>query len=313
MDYVYESRFFIVNFLGIWGFWFVFTHITIFLVCLFGVFTGMFFVTGGLHRYFSHRTWRFVVPPWLEWIITTPKRAEYYLRGMQCAWAFLCTSVAQKGALWWAVLHRHHHKHSDTIEDIHSFDFKAKETGSLWKAFYWSHLGWVLDKEYKKVDYAKIPDLSKYPELMFFEKWYGYLIAPTLYGIICFFLGEWIDGGGWTMLLGGFFTRTFLTYHFTFCINSVAHICGWARYVTGEMSKNNPWLNFLTLGEGWHNNHHKNPFTAAQGITPEEQRSDITLQLLRLWQWTGMIEIIREYTPEEVEEARHLDMLRKAA
>src|ERR1700760_3721212 len=62
----------------------------------------MFGVTGGYHRYFSHRTYR------------TSRAFQFVL-------ALLAQSSVQKGALWWAAHHRDHHKYSDTPQDPHSY------------------------------------------------------------------------------------------------------------------------------------------------------------------------------------------------
>lgn len=323
MDVLYESRFFIVNILGIIGLGWIgydivagFKHPSLFLsgiamlaVCLFNCYWRMFFVTGFRHRYFSHRAFKNKVPRWLKWAIKTPGQEEMYLRVVQCVQAFLATADAQKGVIWWASHHRHHHKFSDTADDLHSFDYVRNETGSFWKGFYHSHVKWVMIKKYKKSDYDKVPDLKKYPELMFFERSRGYLISPVLLAVGCFFLGIGTGIGGWAMLFGGFFASTFLTYHFTFFINSLAHMMGAARFDTGEKSKNCGWLNWFTLGEGWHNNHHHKDIAASQAILPEEQRSDITYQILLLLEKLDLIKIVYKYTDEEIAEARRLDAL----
>jgi len=323
MDILYESRFFTVNLLGIIGFGWIFYNlvtglgnqhqllcgVAMLAVCLFNCYWRMFFVTGFRHRYFSHRAFKNKVPRWLKWLIRSPRQEERYLRTVQAIQAFLATADAQKGVIWWASHHRHHHKFSDTADDLHSFEFVRNETGSFWKGFYHSHVKWVLIKKYKKADYDKVPDLRQRPELMFFEKARGYLIAPVLLGAGCFFLGIGTGVGGWAMLFGGFFASTFLTYHFTFFINSLAHMMGAPRFDTGEASKNCGWLNLFTLGEGWHNNHHHKDIAAAQAILPEEQRSDITYQILLLLEKLDLIKIVYKYSESEIAEARRLDVL----
>jgi stearoyl-CoA desaturase (delta-9 desaturase) len=321
LDVVYESRFFIVNLLGIYGLGWIayelatgvadrprlYAGLAMLAVCLFNTYWRMFFVTGFRHRYFSHRSFKNKVPVWLKWAIRTPAAEEKYLRAVQCFEAFLSTADAQKGVIWWASHHRHHHKHSDTADDLHSFDFVQKETGSFWKAFYHSHVKWIVIKKYKKADYDKVPDLKKFPELMFFERARGYLIAPILLGVACFFLGKVTGIGGGAMLFGGFFASTFLTYHFTFFINSLAHMMGRARFDTGEESKNCAWLNLFTLGEGWHNNHHHKDIAASQAITPEEERTDITYQIILLMEKLDLVKIVYKYTDAEIAAARKLD------
>lgn len=326
MDILYESRFFIVNLLGIFGLgWIAYEFATgwghphrlvcgvaMLAVCLFNCYWRMFFVTGFRHRYFSHRAFKNKVPWWLKGLIRTPAREEKYLRFVQGVEAFLATADAQKGVIWWASHHRHHHKFSDTADDLHSFEYVRNETGSFWKGFYHSHVKWVLLKKYKKSDYDKVPDLKKFPELMFFERARGYLIAPVLLAVGCFFLGIATGVGGWAMLFGGFFASTLLTYHFTFFINSLAHMMGSARFDTGEASKNCGWLNWFTMGEGWHNNHHHRDIAAAQAILPEEERSDITYQILLLLEKLDLIKIAYKYTEKDIAEAREMEKLARA-
>jgi stearoyl-CoA desaturase (delta-9 desaturase) len=189
-----------------------------------------FGITGGFHRYFSHRSYK-------------------TSRGFQFFLAFLGGTAGQKGALWWAAHHRHHHKHSDTEEDLHS----AEKEG-----FYWSHLGWVLSDEYEKYDPESIKDLSKYPELVFLNTYF--YIPPFAMGFLSWAIG------GWPGLFWGFFVSTVILYHTTFAINSLCHMFGRQRYDTGEHSKNCWWLAVITLGEGWHNNHHHYQTSCRQGF-----------------------------------------------
>jgi stearoyl-CoA desaturase (delta-9 desaturase) len=199
-------------------------------LCAFMFFIRKFGITGGFHRYFSHRSYKTSRP-------------------FQFALAFLGGSAAQKGALWWSAHHRHHHRHSDTEDDLHS----AKLEG-----FYWSHIGWVLSPEYEEYDAKVIKDLSKFPELVWLDKWI--FIPPVAAAVFCFLVH------GWMGLVVGFFISTVILYHTTFAINSLCHMFGSRRYETGEASKNSLWLALLTMGEGWHNNHHHYPLSARQGF-----------------------------------------------
>jgi stearoyl-CoA desaturase (delta-9 desaturase) len=193
-------------------------------------FTRKFGITGAFHRYFSHRSYK------------TSRAFQFFL-------AFLGGAAAQKGALWWAAHHRHHHKHSDTDEDLHS----AKLEG-----FYWSHLGWVLSDEYEEYDPNVVKDLTKFPELVWLDKYI--FVPPVAAGVFCFLVH------GWMGLVVGFFISTVILYHTTFAINSFCHMFGKRRYETGEESKNSLWLALLTMGEGWHNNHHHYPLSCRQGF-----------------------------------------------
>jgi stearoyl-CoA desaturase (delta-9 desaturase) len=199
-------------------------------VCVVLYVVRMFGVTAGYHRYFSHRSFKTG-------------------RVMQFAFAFLAQSSAQRGILWWAAKHRHHHKHSDTEFDVHS---------PRHRGFLYSHVGWIFTPQHGATDYDGIPDLTRFPELVWLNR-HPYLPAMLL-ALGCFALG------GWVMLVVGFFWSTVLLYHGTFFINSLAHVHGTQRYVTGDDSRNNWWLALITLGEGWHNNHHAYQRSTRQGF-----------------------------------------------
>jgi stearoyl-CoA desaturase (delta-9 desaturase) len=211
----------------------------------------MFAVTAGYHRYFSHRSF------------TTGRVFQFVL-------AFLAQSTAQKSVLWWAAKHRHHHLHSDTIADVHS----PRHAG-----FLYSHIGWVFARRHWHTEFAQVPDLTRYPEL----RWLDRLeLAPAfLLGGFCFLVA------GWSGLVVGFLWSTVLVYHATFCINSLAHVRGSRRYLTGDDSRNNLGLALLTMGEGWHNNHHAYPSSARQGFRWWEV--DATFYVLKLLSRLGLV------------------------
>ncbi len=193
-------------------------------------FIGMFFVTAGFHRYFSHRTYKLN-------------------RFFQFIFAFMAQSTAQRGALWWAYLHRKHHKYSDTMKDSHS----RKLFG-----FLYSHFGWFFDQKHRNTDYESIKDYAKYPELVWLNT--NDLVPPFIIGGIYFLIG------GAPMLFFSFFGSLVLLWHGTFTINSLSHTIGRQRYNTNDESRNNPFLALITLGEGWHNNHHHFMHSTKQGF-----------------------------------------------
>lgn len=190
----------------------------------------MFGVTGGYHRYFSHRTYR--TSRWFQFVL-----------------AWLAQSSLQKGALWWAAHHRDHHKYSDTKLDPHSF----REEG-----FWWSHVGWILSKDTEETDFKKISDMARYPELRWLNHYH--LVPGVLLAV-----GLWLVGS-WHALVWGFFVSTTLLWHGTFSINSLCHWWGRRRYATTDDSKNSFLLALVTMGEGWHNNHHYYQRSTAQGF-----------------------------------------------
>jgi stearoyl-CoA desaturase (delta-9 desaturase) len=193
-------------------------------------FARMFFVTGVYHRYFSHRAYK------------TSRPFQFLL-------ALLGGMSVQKGALWWAGHHRHHHKFSDMPEDLHS----VKQQGLLW-----SHVGWIVSREHNATRYDLLRDFSKYPELVWLDKYH--LVPAVSYGVLLY-LGLGLSGLVW-----GLAVSTVLLWHGTFTINSLAHVFGKRRYETTDDSRNNWFLALITMGEGWHNNHHYYQSTANQGF-----------------------------------------------
>lgn len=203
----------------------------------------MFGITAGFHRYFSHRSFK------------TSRVFQFFL-------AFLGQSSAQRGVLWWASTHRYHHKHSDTEQDVHS---------PVQHGFWYSHVLWIFSKQVRTTDYSLIKDFQKYPELVWLEKWER--LPPLVLAVLVWAVA------GWSGLVVGFFVSTVLLFHGTFTINSLSHVFGKQPYVTGDSSRNNLFLAIITLGEGWHNNHHHFPSATPQGF--HWWQIDITYYVLK--------------------------------
>jgi stearoyl-CoA desaturase (delta-9 desaturase) len=270
MDWLRATPFFLIHAVGIIGPFFVgISPIAVF-VAISLYFIRMFFVTGFIHRYFSHRAFEIRLwPRFTQWLM-----------------AFLSTTVVQKGVVWWASHHRHHHAHSDEPDDVHS---------NYLRGFFWSHVGWVLCPRFHSVDETRARDWMKYPEIMWFEKRQNHLVGPVFLATVCGGLGAFF-GEAWNtsfsqMIVWGFFTSTVVLYHGTFAINSLAHMWGKRRYNTGDQSKNSLFLAIITLGEGWHNNHHYDQNRAAQAVTRFEYFFDWTYWGLWVMQFFGVIRI----------------------
>jgi stearoyl-CoA desaturase (delta-9 desaturase) len=106
-------------------------------------------------------------------------------------------------------------------------------------------------------------------------------LPAALLGLIAWLMA------GWPGLVVGFCWSTVLLWHGTFAINSVAHLAGRRRYVTGDDSRNNWFLAILTMGEGWHNNHHAYPSSVRQGFRWWEY--DPTFYALKFLSWFGIV------------------------
>ncbi len=213
-------------------------------------FIRMFGITAGYHRYFSHRAFK------------TGRFFQFVL-------AFLGGASAQKGVLWWSGLHRHHHRNSDLPEDIHS------PRRGLW----WSHQGWMLCDKYLETPASQIREFKKFPELLFMDRFW--LAAPLAWaGLLAMF-------GGAAWAFWGTVASTVLLWHGTFTINSLSHVWGTRRYDTTDTSRNNLLLALITLGEGWHNNHHFYQSSARQGFFWWE--IDISFYVLKVLSWFGIV------------------------
>jgi len=228
----------------------------------------MFAITGFYHRYFSHRTFR-------------------TSRVIQFAFAIIGASAAQRGPLWWAANHRVHHAHPDQPADVHS---------PVHHGLWWSHMGWFLAQNQLATKFARIKDFACYPELRFLNRYD--VLVPIFLAVGVFLFGVWLGSAyptlgtdGWQMLVWGFVISTVALWHGTFTINSLSHRFGSRRYNTADNSRNNVWLALLTMGEGWHNNHHKYSSSTRQGFRWWE--IDITYYLLRGLQICGLIWDIR--------------------
>ena len=224
----------------------------------------MFALTGFYHRYFSHRTFQ-------------------TSRAVQFVFATIGASCVQRGPLWWAAHHRHHHRVTDTPADPHSPGIHG---------FLWSHMGWFLTPRNFRTDLTRVPDLAKYPELRWLDRFdiaVPVLLAVALYGlgVLLQQVVPQLGTSGGQMLIWGFFVSTIVLFHATVTINSLAHRYGSRRYATRDNSRNNVWLALLTFGEGWHNNHHFFPGSSRQGFRWWEV--DVTWYGLKLMSMLGLV------------------------
>lgn len=240
----------------------------------------MFAVTGFYHRYFSHKTFR------------TSRPIQFVL-------AVFGSMAVQRGPLWWASHHRHHHINSDEAADAHS---------PIQHSFLWSHLGWFLSNQHFATQTERVKELTKYFELRWLDRFD--VIVPILLATSIYLLGYWLESAypalntnGSQLLVWGFAISTVALYHATFTVNSLAHVWGKRRYATSDNSRNNLLIALLTLGEGWHNNHHHFPGSARQGFYWWE--IDFTYYGLKVLAALGLIWDLRT-VPVEIRESRKI-------
>ena len=241
----------------------------------------MFAITGFYHRYFSHKAYK-------------------VSRLWQFVFAVAGNSAVQRGPLWWASHHRLHHAHSDGEKDVHS---------PIRHGFLWSHVGWLLSRANFDPQLAVVGDLARYPELRFLDRFD--ILVPAALATGLFFGGQWLGAAhpelgtsGFQMLVWGFFVSTVVLFHGTCAINSVAHLFGTRRFRTKDQSRNSMALALVTLGEGWHNNHHRFPGMARQGLRWWE--IDVTYYGLKLLALVGVVRDLRPPPPLSEQEAAEL-------
>jgi stearoyl-CoA desaturase (Delta-9 desaturase) len=234
----------------------------------------MFAITGFYHRYFSHRTYK-------------------TNRVVQFLFAVAGATACQRGALWWAGHHRHHHRVVDTPDDPHS---------PVIHGFFYSHVIWFLTNKNFKTRHQFVRDWNKYPELVWLDRFDSFIpivfaSAVTVFGYAVGTLFPATGTSGMQMFVWGFCISTVLLYNGTWTINSLSHLYGYRRYDTPDHSRNNPVLAVITLGEGWHNNHHRYAVSARQGFARNE--IDITWLILRGMEKTGLVQDLRP-VPESI-------------
>ena len=213
-------------------------------------------VTAGFHRYFSHRS--FKTTRWFQFLLA-------------CAG---CTAL-QKGPLWGGIHHRLHHKHSDAPGDPHS---------PVVDGFLHGHCGWLFTQDLMHPDERGARDLAKYPELVWLDRLWmlpGLFLAASCFAVL-----------GWNGLVYGFCASVVLVFQVTFAVNSIGHLWGRRRFDTGEGSRNNLVLGYLAMGDGWHNNHHRAPYSARHGFAWYE--FDMSYAFIRLLSRVGLAWDIRQ-------------------
>lgn len=227
----------------------------------------MFAITGFYHRYFSHR-------------------AFDASRAVQFGFALLAASAAQRGPLWWAAVHRRHHADADTDADPHSPR----------RGFLHAHLGWFLTREHFATDTVRVKDWARFPELVWLDRYDS--VVPLATAALLYGFGAALERfvptlgtSGLQMLLWGYCLSTVVLLHATLLVNSITHRFGERRYATRDDSRNLRWLAYLTLGEGWHNNHHRYAASARQGFFDGE--TDASYVVLGWLERIGLVRNLR--------------------
>ncbi len=198
-------------------------------------------ITAGYHRLWAHGTYK--AHPILKWAL-----------------ALFGAAATQNSILVWASGHRRHHKH---VDDNDNDPYSAN------RGFWFSHIGWMLrDYPTGKYDFSNATDLQRDPVVMFQHR--HYLALTLAMNFIPAILVGWMLGDVWGGIIWVGIVRLVLSHHFTFFINSLAHMWGKRPYTDTNTARDNPWLAFLTWGEGYHNFHHFFQHDYRNGVRPWE-------------------------------------------
>ncbi len=243
----------------------------------FALMTGMYVLTAGsvtigFHRLFVHRSYETSMPVKFLLAVTG--------------------SFALQGSLMkWVALHRRHHQHSDTPDDVHSPHHSGTGVIGFLRGFWHSHIGFAFLADPPNLE-RYVKDLNASPTLRLAERLY---ILWVLLGLaIPFALGGLISGtwaGAWTGLIWGGLVRIFLVHHVTWSVNSACHIWGKRRYRSRDESRDNIVFGILALGEGWHNSHHAFPTSARHGLL--WWQLDVSYWMIRLLAILGLAKKVK--------------------
>ncbi|KAL3050391.1 hypothetical protein OYC64_012427 [Pagothenia borchgrevinki] len=195
-------------------------------------------VTAGAHRLWSHRSYK----------------ASFPLR----VFLALGNSMAFQNDIYeWARDHRVHHKYSETDADPHNAT----------RGFFFSHVGWLMVRKHpdvvEKGKKLELSDLKADKVVMFQRRHYKLSVV-----MLCFVVPMMVPWYFWgESLVLAYFVPGLLRYavmlNATWLVNSAAHLYGNRPYDKSINPRENPFVAFSAIGEGFHNYHHTFPFDYA--------------------------------------------------
>jgi len=238
-----------------------------------------FSITAGYHRLFAHRSYE-----------ARPLVRALYL--------FFGAAAIQNSALNWCGDHRRHHARTDTPQDPYN----------IRRGFWWAHIGWVLNECADRSN-GGLPDLRRDP-LVRFQNDHYLLLAVLSGGLLPLGLGYlWGDPIGAVLVVG--FLRLVFQWHVTFAINSIAHMFGSQPYGDRTTARDSGWVALFTLGEGYHNFHHRFPADYRNGA--RWFHVDPTKWLIWTLSRLRMTMDLRRTEPARIDRARELSSMARSA
>jgi stearoyl-CoA desaturase (delta-9 desaturase) len=228
-------------------------------------------ITGGYHRLFAHPTYR------AHWLV----RLFYLLFG---------AAAVQNSALKWAADHRIHHSKTDREEDPYN----------IRRGFWWAHIGWVLHRDPAEIDTRSVRDLGA-DRLIVWQDRHYVALAFVFCGAMPLALGFlWGDPIGALLVAG--FLRLALQWHATFAVNSFAHWIGTQPYSTANSARDSVWTAIISMGEGYHNFHHRFQADYRNGV--RWYHFDPTKWFVWSLEKLGLARDLRRASPESIARAR---------
>jgi stearoyl-CoA desaturase (delta-9 desaturase) len=192
-------------------------------------------ITAGYHRLFAHRSYR----------------ASAGVR-----WALLVFGAAtfQNSALSWSADHRAHHADTDGPGDPHA----------IVRGVWFAHVEWLFRRREASADVTRLADLWAVRSIRLQHRWY--LVVAIGVGLVLptAIAAQWGDPWGGLFVAG--FLRAGVMLQATFCVNSLAHLVGTARYDTRSSARDSVITALVTFGEGYHSFHHRFPFDYRNGV-----------------------------------------------
>ena len=238
-------------------------------------------ITGGYHRLWAHRTYE------AHWTL----RLFFMIFG---------TMSLQNSAFAWCSGHRVHHLNVDDVD---------RDPYSIKRGFWFAHIGWMLrDYPSGRKDFSNIPDLRRDPLLQFQHRFYVPLVLITNFGFPL--AAGWLVGDVWgTFILAGIL-RLVVSQHVTFFINSLAHMWGARPYTDENTARDNPFLAFVTYGEGYHNFHHIFAHDYRNGV--RWWQFDPTKWIIASLQYVGLTRRLKRTPPFQIQRALLAMQFRRA-
>jgi len=228
-------------------------------------------ITGGYHRLFAHPTYR----------ANRALRLFYLLFG---------AAAVQNSALKWSADHRIHHSRTDKEEDPYN----------IRRGFWWAHIAWVWHRDPTEIDLGSVKDLRSDPLIVWQDRYYV-LLAIVFCGLVPLGLGFlWGDPLGALLVAG--FLRLVAQWHATFAVNSFAHWIGTQPYSTANSARDSVWTALISMGEGYHNFHHKFQADYRNGV--KWYHFDPTKWFVWTMEKVGVTSDLRRASPEAIERAQ---------